>query len=199
MGAHWLKYCTSRKSILSREESVLGVFARKCCSRDDQTIGIDQRAGLQKLAQLVNLDFVIHGIQPLLRLLDRLERRCSPRRSQDRHRRARRSRTRAPVRRKWDAGGAHLPTGPRDLELLPKVAPRRLRRRRLRWCHGFTIQLGTAVTKRAATMVLPGWYCTATTEASVSSEPSELRRRRSRRTPVAWRRQTELRARYRIR
>src|SRR5580704_5350230 len=44
--------------------------------------------------------------------------------------------------------------------------------------HDFTIQLGTELTKRAATMVLPGWYCTATTEASVSSEPSELRSRR---------------------
>ena len=31
--------------------------------------------------------------------------------------------------------------------------------------------------KRAATTVDPGWYCTATTDASVSSEPSELRSR----------------------
>src|SRR5271170_5652504 len=52
-------------------------------------------------------------------------------------------------------------------------------RRRLRCSHGFTIQLGTEVRKRAATTVVPGWYCTATTEASVSSEPSELRKRRT--------------------
>src|ERR1700740_78535 len=44
-------------------------------------------------------------------------------------------------------------------------------------CHDFTIQLGTEERKRAATIVEPGWYCTATTDASVSSEPSELRRR----------------------
>src|SRR5947199_8498553 len=61
-----------------------------------------------------------------------------------------------------------------------KVGNLRLRlwRRRLRGRHDFTIQLGTAATKRAATMVFPGWYCTATTEASVSSEPSELRSRK---------------------
>src|ERR1700678_1030543 len=48
-----------------------------------------------------------------------------------------------------------------------------------RWCHDFTIQLVTSPIKRAATRVLPGWYCTATTAASMSREPSELRRRRT--------------------
>src|SRR5262252_4304380 len=43
------------------------------------------------------------------------------------------------------------------------------------WRHDFTIQLGTSRLKRAATRVFPGWYCTATTRASSSNEPSELR------------------------
>src|SRR5580704_908775 len=39
---------------------------------------------------------------------------------------------------------------------------------------GFTIQLATSPVKRAATAVRPPLYCTATTQASVSSVPSEF-------------------------
>src|SRR5580704_4566567 len=42
---------------------------------------------------------------------------------------------------------------------------------------GFTIQLATSPVKRAATAVRPPLYCTATTQASVSSVPSEFRSR----------------------
>src|SRR6185369_14973162 len=45
--------------------------------------------------------------------------------------------------------------------------------------HDFTIQLGTSPRKRAATTVLPGWYCNATTQAPTSNEPSEFFKRRS--------------------
>src|SRR5580700_6974318 len=41
----------------------------------------------------------------------------------------------------------------------------------------FTIQLATSPVKRAATAVRPPLYCTATTQASVSSVPSEFRSR----------------------
>ena len=95
---------------------------QKVLQQQDQAFGIHQRTGLQKLAQLVNLDFLVHVVQPLLSLLDGFWRRRFPRRPQDRHRQARRLRTRAPVRRKWDAGGERSTTGPRDLELVPKVA-----------------------------------------------------------------------------
>ncbi len=60
--------------LIARGLGSLG-FRQKVPQQDDQTFGIDQRASLQKLAQLVNLDFVIHVVQPLLGLLDRLERR----------------------------------------------------------------------------------------------------------------------------
>src|ERR1700675_1246645 len=44
--------------------------------------------------------------------------------------------------------------------------------------HGFTIQLETSWVKRAATAVRPLVYCSATTEASASSVPSEFCSRR---------------------
>src|ERR1700680_2914140 len=64
-----------------------------------------------------------------------------------------------------------------------RVAPLRRQITQLRCgCHefhnsGFTIQLSTSPMKRAATAVRPPLYCTATTQASVSSVPSEFRSR----------------------
>src|SRR5579862_309016 len=58
-----------------------------------------------------------------------------------------------------------------------RIAPFRRQSVQVRCCHGFTIQLATSLVKRAATAVRPPLYCTATTQASVSSVPSEFRKR----------------------
>ena len=49
-------------------------LGQKVLQQQSQRISIHERTGLQELAQLVNLDFLIECVQPLLGLLDRLRR-----------------------------------------------------------------------------------------------------------------------------
>src|SRR5579859_3279292 len=132
----------------------------------DQAILIDQRTGLQELAQLMNLNALVHFVEPCNGLGEGFGARS--------------------FNSGFEIGaGLHVDDefarqfvvdGIKPQGRLPLRCGILLGRAR---SHDFTIQLGTSPRKRAATMVLPGLYCTATTEASISSEPSELRRRRT--------------------
>src|ERR1700693_2324694 len=120
-----------------------------------------QTRGLKELAQLMDLDLLVHIGKPLASLLDGL------------------------LRRIIDARFQILASRQFDHKLAGQGAVQRMEQARfaplggevLRFrCHGhgFTIQLETSWVKRAATAVRPRVYCNATTEASASSVPSEF-------------------------
>src|SRR5262249_32727326 len=137
---------------------------KKMLQQVEQLLLADQRTGLQELAKLVHLDGVIHLVKPLVGLLHRLfTGRIDP--------------------------GLEIVAGFNvDGELAGEFEINRIQPSSrvplgceiLHGCgrvHDFTIQLGTSLRKRAATRVFPGWYCTATTVASTSSDPSAVRTR----------------------
>src|SRR5713226_9904544 len=120
-----------------------------------------QVGGLKELAQLMDLDLLVHIQKPLPGLFDGL------------------------LRRIVDARFQIVAGGEFDDKLACQGAVQRMEQARfaplggeiLRFrCHGhgFTIQLETSWVKRAATAVRPLVYCNATTEASASSVPSEF-------------------------
>ena len=134
------------------QQSLQGFFAGQACS-------------LKKLAQLMDLNLLVHFEQPLAGLFDRLLRRI--------------------FQTEFQVGARR---GQFDDELAPQRAVQRMEQARLAplrgqvlrfrfQSHGFTIQLETSWVKRAATAVRPLVYCSATTEASAFSVPSEFSRR----------------------
>ena len=140
-----------------------GGTGKKVAKQFQKPILIGEGTGLQKLAQLMDLDALVHFLEPLRGLLDRF--------------------AAGRVSARFQIGTRlHLDDEfARDFKI-DRVEPAGrcpLGGKVWCWrcCHDFTIQLGTSPIKRAATTVLPGWYCTATTAASTSKEPSELRRR----------------------
>src|SRR5580698_9067238 len=124
------------------------------------------RTGLQELAQLMDLDALVQLLEPVVGLLDDLLAGSFDLRGEI----GRSLRLKGKFASQFEVKGIEtagiIPLGGKVLH-------------RCRGRHDFTIQLGTSLRKRAAMMVLPGKYCTATTEASKSSDPSELRRRRT--------------------
>ena len=126
-----------------------------------QTFFAGQTRGLKELAQLMDLDLLVHFEKPLAGLFHGL------------------------LRRIFHAGFEIGARGQFDHKLPSQCAVQRMEQARfppLRsqvllfrfQSHGFTIQLETSWVKRATTAVRPLVYCRATTETSASSVPSEF-------------------------
>src|SRR3954463_1127512 len=163
-GSHLAEVLHKQEIDLVTDDIRLRLFSKKVLQKAHQTLRSHLRVGLQKLPELVHLDHFVHVIEPLISLLDsffsgRLNARFEIGASFDFH---------GELTREFEVDGIQT-TGqiPLRCEILHRCGRG----------HDFTIQLGTLRLKRAATRMLPGWYCTATTRASSSSEPSVVRTR----------------------
>src|SRR5262249_25044659 len=140
----------------------LVLLREKMLQERQQAFLARQRTGLQELPKLVHLDRFIHVIQPAIGLFHRV----LPRRLHTRFQFGARLHVDRELARQLEVNGIQLA---REPPLRGEILHRG------GWRHGFTIQLGTWRLNRADTRVFPGWYCTATTRASSSKDPSELR------------------------
>src|SRR5207248_4908918 len=130
-----------------------------------QCLFAGQSCGLQELGQLVHLDARIHIQKPAAGLLDRFLRGSVGAGFQ------------VGARRQID----HKFAGQGGVERVKQPGSTPLHRQITNFgCigHSFTIQLATSRVKRAATAVRPPVLCSATTDASASSVPSEFCSRR---------------------